>query len=195
MGMYMKRIISTFVFAAVVLPGAVYAEKGKIHKEIDVEQKADGSYEGTATTEAVDAAGTSHKSKTKEKVSNSANGQKRFVKSETQTDPKGLGNKTWSKKEVTTDHDANGEQDDKVVAKSVDQAGTGHETTTEVEKDVKSDGTVEVTKNEKTVTDPKGLMNKTTSETETTVNQGVDGSTSTTVEKKVDGKTVDKTVR
>lgn len=86
--------------------------------------------------------------------------------------------------------DADGGYERTVTEESKDAAGTlrKKEITTEV--DVDSDGDKETTVKSKAIEDPKGLMNKTTVETESTTSVE-DGKKSTSYEKKVNGDVVD----
>lgn len=91
--------------------------------------------------------------------------------------------------ETKIEKDDNGGYERTVSEESKDAAGTlrSKEVTTEV--DVDNDGDKETTVKSKAVEDPKGLMNKTTVETESTTSVE-DGKTSTSYEKKVNGDVV-----
>lgn len=91
--------------------------------------------------------------------------------------------------ETTIKKDDNGGYERTVSEESKDASGTmrSKEVTTEV--DVDSDGDKETTIKSKSVEDPKGLMNKTTVETERTTTVE-DGEESTSYEKKINGDVV-----
>lgn len=118
-----------------------------------------------------------------------AQGVERTVKTERSNDPDGLGNKTWSKDTVKAKMKIDGEGSESATHKSVDAAGTAHTVDESINRDVKADGSVETTTEKKIVTDPKGLMNKTKTNIERTVDENADGTK--TITKKVDGKTVE----
>lgn len=88
------------------------------------------------------------------------------------------------------DKDDNGGYERNFEEKSTDATGTlrKNEVTTDV--DVDNDGERETTIKSKSVEDPKGLMNKTTVETEKTIKQE-DGKVKTSYEKSVNGETVE----
>ncbi|MBI1276032.1 hypothetical protein GC177_08685 [bacterium] len=95
------------------------------------------------------------------------------------------------KAETSIEKDAKGNYEKKVTEKSTDAMGTDVKNEAKTEVDVDRDGSKEVTVKTKSVKDPKGLMNKSTVETETHVKQDEHGNnTETTQKKKVDGKVV-----
>lgn len=91
---------------------------------------------------------------------------------------------------TTIKQNDDGSYERKVSEESKDATGTlrSKEVTTEV--DVGADGDKETTIKSKSVEDPKGLMNKTTVETESKTTLE-DGKESTSYEKKINGKVVD----
>lgn len=96
---------------------------------------------------------------------------------------------SYDSKSSMTKND-NGGYERKFEEKSTDAAGTlrKNETTTDV--DVDDNGGRETTIKSKSVEDPKGLMNKTTVETEKNIKEE-DGKIKTSFEKTVNGKTVE----
>jgi hypothetical protein len=94
------------------------------------------------------------------------------------------------KAEAKIEKDAKGNYEKKVTEKSTNAAGTDVKNTATTEVDVNRDGSKETVVKTKSVNDPKGLMNSTSVETETQVNQGKDGKVETSRTKKVDGEVV-----
>ena len=166
----------------------------KVSYKTDVKEDvgADGTVKKSSSEETVDAAGTKVKSNLDEKSKVKSDGTRKTssVLSST-TDPKGLGNKTTAKRTINSTEDGRGSFDRNTESTSVDAAGTAHKKTVERSVDQKSDGTAKSTHKEKVVNDPKGLMNKTTEETERTVTRDADGNVITDkADKTVDGKRV-----
>jgi hypothetical protein len=100
---------------------------------------------------------------------------------------------TQAKTTVERDASGNYEKKQKVTAKSTDEAGTTTKSETKVDVEIDADGSGEKTVKHESVTDPKGLMNKTKTVTTDTIKQKDDGTVSTKHKKTVDGKIVEET--
>lgn len=176
--------------------GAAFAETEKFHSETDVQREADGSYRSAVTSDLTETDGTRRKIETTEKASKGKGGDSQIAfRSKESTDPRGLMNKKTSSVEVKEEKAADGTATRKGYARSVDDAGTTHIKKTETSREVRNDGTARDVIKEKKVTDPKGLMNKKTVESERVVDHNDDGTTTTHSEREVDGETVrDRTV-
>ncbi len=100
-------------------------------------------------------------------------------------------NKRQETIEQTVKSDGEGNSDRELNSKGVDAAGTLHKRSIETETEVKSNGNMVITQEDKKVTDPKGLANKTVVKTEIEKVKAPDGSTvSAKVKRKVNGEVV-----
>lgn len=183
--------VATIASALFIATGAV-ADDQKAHQESTVTKEKDGSYNAEVAKDTVDAAGTAHHAKTKKSHKVYSDGStKTKVKGEASEDPKGLLNKTKTTEDETASSDAKGNLKDSYTKDSVDSAGTAHQRKADVQVKVHSDGTSKATVTDKSVTDPKGLLNKHTTEVETTAEEKKDGSVVESTKKTVDGKVVE----
>jgi len=92
---------------------------------------------------------------------------------------------------VTTKSDSDGNFTKKTNAEHTDAAGTTTKSSTDVKVKTDSNGNVKKTVESDSSTDPKGLMNKTTSSSKTTVEKNADGTGSYAHKEKVNGTTVE----
>ena len=88
---------------------------------------------------------------------------------------------------ISEDGDAKKE----VMTKSTDAVGTTTKAETEIKKDVDSDGSADVTVTKKSSTDPKGLMNKTSTKVVDETKVDSDGKAKHSHKKVVNGDTVE----
>lgn len=95
------------------------------------------------------------------------------------------------KSETKVEKDSKGNYEAKTSATQTDAAGTTTSVEKKVDTDVDSKGNADTTVKTETVTDPKGLMNKTTVKTKDTEKTNADGSVDATHKKTVNGKTVE----
>ncbi len=157
-----------------------------------IENEADGSYTKETETKAKDASGTAIVDKSNVKVKVDSDGSyKKTTEAETVKDPKGLMNKSVVKASETIKSDDNEYKDESSV--ETKNGVTGTKTTREGTVKVKTDdkgSVVEKTLETKTVTDPKGLLNKHTEKTVDKIEQN-DGKNNYRYTKKVNGKTVE----
>jgi hypothetical protein len=108
------------------------------------------------------------------------------------TAPAFAAEKETYKSETKIEKDAKGNYDAKNTVSKTDAAGTTTTSEKKVDVDVDSNGNVEKVVKTKETTDPKGLMNK-TSTTTTSTETHKDGQVETSHKKVVDGKTVEDT--
>lgn len=187
-----KTIAVSAAVACFFAGGVAVAENPeKFSSSVDVKKNADGTFDSKITTDATDASGTRVKREQEQERSKTLTGDTKTVtKLTTTTDPKGLMNKSKEEAEQTVKSDGEGNSDRTLSSKSVDDAGTLHKHKVETETKVKSDGTLAVSQDDKQITDPKGLGNKTVVRTQTEKEKRPDGTVSTKVTKKVNGETV-----
>jgi len=191
----MKLASSLFAVLCLCTPSA-FAEGAKTTSETSSEIAADGSYKGSSTRTATDAAGTTLKSKVQESEMKDSKGETRVVsKSETVQDPKGLMNKSWSEHETELRRDAAGNYEKDIAARSVDAAGTSHTVDEEIKRKVAANGASTTIVNKTITTDPKGLMNKHTTEVEEVTKRHADGTVTKSVKNEVDGQVAEHTTR
>jgi len=185
----MKTLSLVFVSFALVSANTALADnKQTVHSETKVEQGGDGTYKAKTTSETVDASGTKTEYERDEQAKNKLlGGTEVSTKESVKTDPKGMLNSTTETREVTTSTDRKGDYKHTREADSVDSAGTAHKH--KVVQEVSKNGNkVETT--ETRVDDPKGLMNKKTTEASSTVETNKDGSINSEYSEKVNGKVV-----
>lgn len=96
---------------------------------------------------------------------------------------------TKSETKVESDSDGNYSRD--TTVENEDEAGTTTKGHTKVKVKHDRHGNVKKTVQNKSSTDPEGLMNKTTAKDDTTVEENTDGSTSYKHKRKVNGKAVE----
>ena len=144
-----------------------------------MKQNADGSFEGGANTEYIDSKGTKVKEVTTEKRKVLSDGViEDNIKTETSADPKGLMNKTIERRETSTKIEPSGKATQQIRAESIDETGTKRTQAVNTAQSPKEDGTIETNIKEKVITNPKGILNETTTESNTVVVQHPDGKTS-----------------
>ena len=192
-------IISTAFVAALLFCGplskTVKAEDDqKFHAETDTEKSAAGDVKTHLKTEATDAAGTVTKHDVEEKTEATAHGKRAKLSHTVSRDPKGLMNKKTETSEATATYDSSGALKKKSSYEGVDAAGTSQRMTSETETARKAGGGRRTVMKDKQVQDPKGLMNKHSTEKRTIVDRNADGKATVSTEKDVDGKTVERNV-
>ena len=182
---------SVVAFSMVAVSSAAADDSGKFHQETTVKQGKDGAIDAEVTSEKTDAVGTTTTRKDTAETKTTIGGNHEATStSKITTDPKGLGNKTADKVEITETQGKDGGSNKEAKHESVDAAGTGHSSKSTTDVEVKRDGTVKTTVKDKSVEDPKGLLNKTTTETTKVTNHKADGTTEISKTQKVDGDTV-----
>jgi len=189
----MKNVSFCLLAASLLFASPLSAEtKQKIHAETDSEIGEDGSYKDSSDVSSTDRAGTETKTKIREEGSvNSRGAVSSSYKATTSHDPEGMRNKTWSKTERSSTKKPDGGLRAESTARDVDQHGTAHKATKNVKRDVESDGTVETTVTEMEVTDPKGLMNKSSTERKKVTERLPDGTATHKSTVKNNGETVE----
>jgi len=174
-------------------PAGAVTGDGTFSSKIEVKTDASGDYDSKTSTESTDTAGTTTTSSSKEKIDVDANGNTTAEKTDkTTVDPKGLGNKSSAETTESSKAKANGELDAKSVSDAIDTNGTEDkaETRKTVSLDLKGHKKTKLV--HRKIHDPKGLMNKTVSETTDTTVEKDNGQTETTHETKVNGQTTEK---
>lgn len=175
----MRKINISILLIALCSANLVIADnKQDSNKQVQMQHNEDGTFEGKAHTEHIDSKGTKVIEETKEKRVITGDGVEDTVNVEKVADPKGLMNKTVETQETTTKLDKNGLANQQIEAESMDKAGTKHKTSVTASQSRTKDGTIETEIKEKVSSDPKGLMNKKTTETNTIVREHPNGKTS-----------------
>lgn len=187
----MEKLL-TSALIGLALAGTASADSKQVYKsETNVVRAADGSVDTENEVESTDTSGTKRKSEFKQEARTDSRGETKVLStSKSVTDPKGLGNKTWSDQKVTSKTDARGNLNREISGKAVDSQGTSHSVDIEREVKVRPDGSTKTTVSEERVENPKGLMNQSKTDIETTVAKDAKGNVVKTI-KKVDGKTVE----
>ncbi len=184
-------------FAALCLLSATAAhaaDTGSFTSNTQIKGDTAGNYQSKTTEDATDTSGTSQSSVTKEKVAVNGSGDTDVSTStKTVTDPAGLGNKSTAETSEDTKTKADGSSDSKAVTESSTAGGSTDKAVDQKTVKVDSKGHKKVKVTHKKSHDPKGLMNKTTSETTDTTTQKDNGQTETTHETDVNGKATEKT--
>ncbi|MDE3060518.1 MAG: hypothetical protein KGJ06_05855, partial [Pseudomonadota bacterium] len=159
---------SFVLISAVMLTATAALADESATSESKTEYKNNGGYESTSSSEETTPEGTSKTSKTTVDVDVDRNGlASKDIKTKTTTDPEGLFNKKTSSSEDRTKQKANGGYTRTTTHEKTDAAGTNISSKTKTDVDVDAGGnTVATTKSQQTV-DPKGLMNKHTTTSET----------------------------
>ena len=176
----MKNTFSLLaVTAAVSLATSAFAASESAEVKSTMENKKNGGYESTRTSDQTMRDGTKVSGESKVDVDIDSDGKvDKTVNNETIKDPKGMLNKKKDMNETEYEEKANGGYKQTTTSKHTDADGTNVTLVTTTDVDVDSSGKVtSVAKTEKTV-DPKGLMNKETTTDKT---------------KTVNGKVVDRT--
>ena len=187
-----KTIAVSAIFACVYAGSTAVAENPeKFSSKVDVKKNADGTFDSNVSTDTTDAAGTRIQREQEQVRSKTLTGDTKTVtKMTTTTDPKGLMNKSKEQAEQSVKSDGEGNSDRTLTSKSVDASGTLHKHRIDTETSVKSNGTLAVTQDDRQVTDPKGLGNKTVVRTQTEKEKRADGTVTAKVKKQVNGETV-----
>jgi len=160
-----NTLVLSAALAAVLTAGTAFAEGTETSVKTDY--KKNGGYEKTATTSTTTAGGTAVKSENSTDVDVDSNGKvTKTIKDEKVTDPDGMMNEKRNTTETKVKEKDRGYER---TTKSSNTDAEGTSVSTEAKQNVKVDAqgnVIETIKTEKSV-DPKGLMNKSTSETET----------------------------
>lgn len=167
----MRKIFVSSLLFVLCASNVVADDKAEAHSEVTDRQGTTTVTDSSKETD-VSLTGT-EKSKTKVDISR---------------DPKGLMNKTKESAEVKSRVEKDG--DGSLKAESKDATGTKKRVDVDVDVDKDMDGTTTTTVETDEVVDPKGLMNKTKTETEEKIVTKPDGTQERSVSKEVNGKTV-----
>jgi len=172
-----KILLALAATTAIGLTANAYAADSTAQADTKVDYKKNGGYDASSTAEQTNADGTKKVAKKSADVNVDSKGNlDETVKSETSSDAKGLMNAKKDTAKTTYKDKSNGGYKKTTTKAHVDHAGTDTKTENSTDVDVDSNGkTTEVDKTTNT-TDPKGLMNKTST---------------TTKVKKVDGQVVE----
>jgi hypothetical protein len=152
-----------------------------------------GNYDSKTKTESTDTTGTTKTQVSKENVDVEADGDTEVTKTDkTMIDPQGLGNKSAVESKVTTKAKVDGDLDSKSVTKS-STANATDEAVMEKKVRVDSKGNRMSKITHRKSHDPKGLMNKTTTETTDVSQTQASGAVKSTHETTVDGRVTEQT--
>ena len=185
-----KILLNPFTAALIALPALADTQKEHHESNLQVDA-ASGDFKRDAKSEKTDVTGTETVNEYKEESKVDSSGAKTTsIVTKSATDPEGIMNKTKSASKVWSKEDPSGDFKRSTTAAGVDATGTAYKTNSEVKVDAHSDGTSKITAKAVTVKDPKGLMNKSTAEIDTTVVKDKYGNAQIVTEKKVDGETV-----
>ncbi len=165
----MKRMLAVLAATtAMSLVSPAFAADESAQAKTKVDYKKNGGYESTRTTEQKSADGTARTSEANVDVDVDSSGKvDRTVKTESATDPKGLMNKRKDENKTTFEQKERGGYKQITTSKHTDANGTDVTLTTTTDVDVDKDGNVTATAKSEKATDPKGLLNKSTSTSKT----------------------------
>jgi len=151
--------------AAVSIAASAHAADESAKSKADIDYKDNGGYEATLSSENKNADGTAHTAKVTEDVDINDDGTgSRTTEKVTTTDPKGLMNKSKNTAKVEVEQKDNGGYEKTATTKATDSNGTNVVNEVKTDVDVNDDGSVSSETTTKKTVDPKGLFNKTTTE-------------------------------
>lgn len=172
----MRNVIALLAATALAsIATGAYADEASASKS-DLEQKDNGGYESTSSSESTDANGTTVTTDDKTDVDMDANGniKKKVVDNEKTIDPKGLWNKKTEKDKTVYEEKKNGGYQQTTIHSYKDRDGESiyYKTVTNV--DVDSHGNVITTAKTERTTEPKGwFSSKHTASSESKTVNGV----------------------